>query len=63
MFQVQLWTIGLNLQNTQKDVQNAFCIFRAGIPYIAFLKRLNKLHPNLKFSVEVGNLSHVFLDT
>ena len=44
-------------------VDDIFCIFRAGVPYNDFLKKLNQLHPNLKLTVEAGNSSLAFQDT
>ena len=44
-------------------VDDIFCVFKAGTQHDAFLKMLNALHPNLKFTVEVGKSSISFLDT
>ena len=44
-------------------VDDIFCVFRSGIPYESFLNKLNALHPNLKFTMELGNSSLAFLDT
>ena len=40
-----------------------FCVFREGVPYQAFLDKLNDLHPNLKFTYELGPKMLHFLDT
>ena len=38
-------------------VDDIFCVFRSGIGHEAFLRKLNAIHPNLKFTVEVGHSS------
>ena len=44
-------------------VDDIFCVFRSGISHESFLNKLNSLHPNLKFTMELGNSSLAFLDT
>ena len=44
-------------------VDDIFCVFRSGTSHEAFLNKLNSMHNNLKFTVEVGNSSLAFLDT
>ena len=44
-------------------VDDIFCVFREGVPYQAFLDKLNDLHPNLKFTYELGPKMLPFLDT
>ena len=44
-------------------MDDIFCVFRSGIRHESFLNRLNSLHLNLKFTMELGNSSLAFLDT
>ena len=44
-------------------VDDVFCVFRAGNSHEAFLDKLNQLHPNLKFTAELGPSTLAFLDT
>ena len=44
-------------------VDDIFCLFLEGVPYQAFLDKLNNLHPNLKFMYELGPKMLPFLDT
>ena len=44
-------------------VDDIFCVFRSGESHESFLGRLNGIHKNLKFTVEVGNSALAFLDT
>ena len=44
-------------------VDDVFCIFRKGDQYEKFLTKLNNLHPNLRFTYELGGESLPFLDT
>ena len=40
-----------------------FCTFRSGVSHQDFLDQLNSLHPNLKFTAELGPSQLPFLDT
>ena len=44
-------------------VDDICCVFRDGSSHQNFLTKLNEMHPNLRFTVEVGNSSLAFLDT
>ena len=44
-------------------VDDIFCVFRQGSSHQAFLKKLNDLHPNLRFTEEIGPSTLPFLDT
>ena len=43
-------------------VDDVFCVFREEVDYKTFLKKLNTLHPNIKFTCEVGGTTMPFLD-
>ena len=43
-------------------VDDVFCVFRKGTDFHVFLKVLNSLHSNLKFTYELGGASLPFLD-
>ena len=44
-------------------VDDIFCVFRDGCIHESFLAKLNSLHPNLKFTSELGPSALPFLDT
>ena len=44
-------------------VDDIFCVFRDGCMHESFLAKLNSLHPNLKFTSELGPSALPFLDT
>ena len=44
-------------------VDDVFCVFRKETNYELFFEKLNKMHTNLSFTVEVGGKSLSFLDT
>ena len=44
-------------------VDDIFCTFRSGVSHQDFLNQLNSLHPNLKFTAELGQSQLPFLDT
>ena len=44
-------------------VDDIFCIFRRGIDFQPFQRKLNQLHQNLKFTAEYGGNNIPFLDT
>ena len=44
-------------------VDDIFCVFRSGSQHEQFLQKLNQMHPNLKFTSEIGPSSIAFLDT
>ena len=39
-------------------VDDIFCVFRDGCMHESFLAKLNSLHPNLKFTSELGPYQH-----
>jgi hypothetical protein len=43
-------------------VDDVFCVFRKDVEYKIFMKKLNNLHPNIKFTCEVGGNTMPFLD-
>lgn len=43
-------------------VDDIFCVFRKGVSHHHFLSKLNTLHPNLSFTVEVDGTTMPFLD-
>ena len=44
-------------------VDDIFCVFRSGLDHETFLNRLNSLHPNIRFTSELGPSEISFLDT
>ena len=44
-------------------VDDIFCIFHKDANYKVFFRKLNELHPNLSFTLEMGGKSLPFLDT
>ena len=44
-------------------MEDIVCVFRDGVPNQAFLDKLNNLHPNLKFTHELGPKMLPFLET
>ena len=44
-------------------VDDVFCVFDSNSKVQSFLNFLNNLHPNLKFTCEIGQQSLPFLDT
>ena len=66
-FETELLSNGTNEHNAPalylRYVDDTFCVFRSGIPHDVFLSKLNNLHPNLKFTSEIGPSMIPFLDT
>ena len=44
-------------------VDDIFCVFRKGVDFHEFLRTLNGLHDNIKFTYEIGGKGMPFLDT
>ena len=44
-------------------VDDVFCVFRKGVNHETFMSKLNSLHANISFTVELGGTELPFLDT
>lgn len=51
------------MSNHLRFVDDCFTVFSSGSDHTSFLNALNQYHPNMKFTVEIGNEKLSFLDT